>query len=106
MKRHCKTRKATGPAQRFTPGHCVPSSPADAAAISAGIAELRRIGFDVENPSRSSPWIFFHGHEERLQQFCRTVHDKKLDGVISLRGGYGSNYLIDFDLVTRLHGPK
>lgn len=49
---------------------------------------------------------FAASHNERLQQFCKTVHDKHIDGVIAARGGYGANYLIDFKLGTRLHGPK
>jgi len=40
------------------------------------------------------------------KQFCQTVHDKNIDGVIATRGGYGANYLIDSRLATRLRGPK
>lgn len=84
-----------------------PSSPADAAAISAGIAELRRLGFQIEAPAPMEPQGYFAGsHTERLQQFCKTVHDKRVDGVIAARGGYGANYLIDSRLSTRLQGPK
>lgn len=88
-------------------GIVFPSSPAEGAAMSAGIAELRRLGFEVENPEPlHSQGYFSAGHEERLQQFCRTVHNKQLDGVVAARGGYGANYLIDFRLATRLHAPK
>lgn len=84
-----------------------PSSPADAAAISAGIAEVRRLGFQIEAPAPMEPQGYFAGsHTERLQQFCKTVHDKRVDGVIAARGGYGANYLIDSRLSTRLQGPK
>ena len=84
-----------------------PSSPGEAAAISAGIAELRRLGFQVEEPDPVEPQGYFAGsHEERLQQFCKAVHDKLVDGVIAARGGYGANYLIDSRLSTRLQGPK
>ena len=84
-----------------------PSSPGEAAAVSAGIAELRRLGFQVEEPEPMEPQGYFAGsHEERLQQFCKTVQDKRVDGVIATRGGYGANYLIDSRLSTRLHGPK
>lgn len=84
-----------------------PSSPADGAAISAGIAELRRLGFQIEAPAPMEPQGYFAGsHTERLQQFCKTVHDKSVDGVIAARGGYGANYLIDSRLSTRLQGPK
>lgn len=84
-----------------------PSSPADAAAIVAGIAELRRLGFQIEEPAPMEPQGYFAGsHSERLQQFCKTVHDKRVEGVIAARGGYGANYLIDSRLSTRLQGPK
>lgn len=84
-----------------------PSSPADTAAMSAGIAELRRLGFEVEEPAPMQPQGYFAAsHEERLQQFCKTVHNKQIDGVIVTRGGYGANYLFDSRLSTRLQGPK
>jgi len=84
-----------------------PSSPADAAAVSAGIAELRRLGFQIDEPAPMEPQGYFAGsHNERLQQFCKTVQDKRVDGVIATRGGYGANYLIDSRLSTRLQGPK
>jgi muramoyltetrapeptide carboxypeptidase len=84
-----------------------PSSPAEDSAISAGVAELRRLGFQVEEPAPMVPHGYFAaGHEERLQQFCKTVHDNQVDGAIAARGGYGANYLIDFKLGTRLQGPK
>jgi muramoyltetrapeptide carboxypeptidase len=84
-----------------------PSSPGDAAALAAGVAELRRLGFQVEEPAPLEPQGYFAAsHNERLQQFRKTVHDKRVDGVIASRGGYGANYLIDFKLGTRLQGPK
>jgi muramoyltetrapeptide carboxypeptidase len=97
--------KALGKGSRL--GIVSPSSPAEAAAISAGVAELRRLGFIVEEPAPIvSQGYFAASHEERLQQFCKTVHNKNIDGVIATRGGYGANYLIDFRLGTRLQGPK
>ena len=84
-----------------------PSSPSEAAEISAGIAELRRLGFEVEEPAPMKPQGYFAGsHDKRLQQFCKTVNDKRLDAAIATRGGYGANYLIDSRLSTRLQGPK
>lgn len=84
-----------------------PSSPAEAGAITAGIEELRRLGFEVEEPEAMDAQGYFAGsHEERLQQFCRTIQNKSLDGVIATRGGYGANYLIDSLFSNRLQGPK
>jgi muramoyltetrapeptide carboxypeptidase len=88
-------------------GVVFPSSPGDAAGITAGVAELRRLGFQVEEPAEmESVGYFAATHSERLKQFCNTVHDKHIDGVIAARGGYGANYLIDARLSTRLQGPK
>jgi len=84
-----------------------PSSPAEANAIAAGVEELRRLGFQVEEPTCLDAQGYFAGsHKERLQQFCKTIHNKSVDGVVATRGGYGANYLIDFRLGTRLQGPK
>jgi len=83
------------------------ASPPDRAAVLAGAAELQRLGFDVKlPPERESLGYFASAHEIRVQDFCDAVHDKKVDGLIATRGGYGSNYLIDERLATRLHGPK
>jgi muramoyltetrapeptide carboxypeptidase len=84
-----------------------PSSPADAAAVSAGIAELRRLGFLLEEPPPMAPQGYFAGpHEELIRQFRKRFSDKSVDGVIATRGGYGANYLIEFNLATSLVGPK
>jgi muramoyltetrapeptide carboxypeptidase len=84
-----------------------PSSSADSVAIAAGIEELTRLGFVVEEPAPMTPDGYFAGSgKERLDQFCKIVHSKEIDGVIAARGGYGANYLIDFNLATRLRGPK
>ena len=84
-----------------------PSSPAEPAALSAGVAELRRLGFRVEDPPIFHPQGYFAGpHEELVKLFRKPFHDKSVDGVIATRGGYGANYLIDFRLGTSLFGPK
>jgi len=88
-------------------GVVFPSSPGDAAGVTAGVAELRRLGFQIEDPApMESVGYFAASHSERLQQFCKAVRDKRLDGVIASRGGYGANYLVDARLSTRLQGPK
>ncbi len=84
-----------------------PSSPADPAAVSAGMAELRRLGFLVEDEPPLTPQGYFAGpHEELIRHLRKKFSDKKIDGVIATRGGYGSNYLIDLRLATSLAGPK
>ncbi len=84
-----------------------PSSPADTDAILAGIAELRRLGFLVEEQSPLAPQGYFAGsHEELIRQVRKKFSDKSVAAVIATRGGYGANYLIDFKLATSLIGPK
>lgn len=84
-----------------------PSSPAEPAAVSEGIAELRRLGFLVEEQPPLAPQGYFAGpHEEIVRQFRKKFSDKSVDGVIATRGGYGANYLIDLKLGTSLFGPK
>ena len=84
-----------------------PSSPADPAALSAGVAELRRLGFRVEDPPILHPQGYFAGpHEELIRHLRKPFHDKSVDGVIATRGGYGANYLIDLRLATSIAGPK
>src|SRR5258705_5523726 len=78
-----------------------PSSPAEAAAVSAGIAELRRLGFQVEEPAPMvSQGYFAASHDERLQQFCKTVHDNHIHGWIATHSAYGANCLVDAHLST------
>ena len=84
-----------------------PSSSADPSAISAGVAELRRLGFVVEEPAPPSPEGYFAGaHKERVRQFQKPFREKSVGGVVATRGGYGANYLIDLQLTTSLVGPK
>jgi muramoyltetrapeptide carboxypeptidase len=84
-----------------------PSSPADAAAISLGMAELRRLGFVVEEFAPISPEGYFAGRrKERVRQFRKAFAEKSVGGVVAARGGYGANYLIDLDLAQGLAGPK
>ena len=84
-----------------------PSSPADPAAISAGIAELLRLGFLAEESAPLSAQGYFAGaHKQRLRQFQKPFKEKSISGAVAARGGYGANYLIDLQLATSLIGPK
>jgi muramoyltetrapeptide carboxypeptidase len=83
------------------------ASPPESAAVLAGVKELRRLGFEVLLPPERQPQGYFAGtREERLQDFCLAMHDKSVDALVATRGGYGSNYLIDSRVSTRLQGPK
>ncbi len=62
-------------------GVFAPASPADSVEMIAGLAELKRHGFQV-------------------------VANTQVDGLVALRGGYGSNYLLDFELEKSLANSK
>src|SRR6266436_4151994 len=73
-----------------------PASPGSEAKVIAGIAELRRLGFVVELPAMQQPEGYFAASTEaRGAELVRLLGDTKVDGVIGVRGGYGSNYLLD-----------
>ena len=84
-----------------------PASPADRMDLFAGIAELRRLGFEVEAPFEYDIEGFFAASvEERLEEFLASVQNPYVEGMVASRGGYGSNYLLDADLQSQLPAPK
>jgi muramoyltetrapeptide carboxypeptidase len=88
-------------------GVFAPASPADSVAMIAGLAELKRHGFQVVTNQDSKAEGYFAGPAlERLNGFLGTLNSDQVDGLVALRGGYGSNYLLDFDLAKSLASPK
>jgi muramoyltetrapeptide carboxypeptidase len=84
-----------------------PASPGDQADAGRGLAELERLGFSVELPLQAvSEGYFAASTEERRAEFVKALTDDRVDGVITLRGGYGSNYLLDERLVAELGRQK
>ena len=84
-----------------------PASPAPEARIEAGIAELRRLGFAVETVQDLKSEGYFAGSErQRRDQFLRFLADEHIAALIGLRGGYGSNYLLDGGLADELKSEK
>jgi len=72
------------------------SPPSDAADMRMGIFELRRLGFDVVAAHEFLPSGYFAAPaEERLEGFLGAVRNPEFDGLVALRGGYGSTYLLD-----------
>jgi muramoyltetrapeptide carboxypeptidase len=73
-----------------------PASPADAPKAQAGREELLRLGFAVESlPSDTQQGYFAASAKARGEEFVRLMKNKSVDGVVAMRGGYGSNYLLD-----------
>src|SRR5713226_7426928 len=88
-------------------GVFAPASPADEVKTKAGLAELARLGFGVEPTVRNSgDGYFASSAKERRAEFLRMLAEPRVDALIGLRGGYGSNYLLDEQLVEKLEQPK
>jgi muramoyltetrapeptide carboxypeptidase len=80
-----------------------PASPGHLEPEQRGVAELRRLGFAVERAaSRTSQGYFAASASERRAELLRALRDPRIDALISLRGGYGSNYLLDESLASEL----
>lgn len=80
-------------------GVFAPASPANSVEMIAGLAELKRQGFQVVSNQDSKAEGYFAGAAlERMNGFVSGVNSEQIDGLIALRGGYGSNYLLEFAL--------
>ena len=88
-------------------GVFAPASPADSVAMIAGLAELKRHGFIVVVNQDSKAEGYFAGTDlERVTGFLGAVNSNQVDGLVALRGGYGSNYLLKFDIEKSLENIK
>ena len=88
-------------------GVFAPASPAEAVDMLAGLTELKRHGFQVVANQTAKAEGYFAGPAlDRTNGFLNTVNSEQVDGLVGLRGGYGSNYLLDFDLEKSIAGPK
>jgi muramoyltetrapeptide carboxypeptidase len=84
-----------------------PASPGNPANLAAGIAELQRLGFHVNPPACFQPVGYFSGtREERLAEFATAIQEYEVDGLVAVRGGYGTSHLIDNKFNSRLAIPK
>jgi muramoyltetrapeptide carboxypeptidase len=88
-------------------GVFAPASPADSVEMIAGLAELKRQGFQVVSNQDSKAEGYFAGPAlDRMNGFLSGIQSEQIDGLIALRGGYGSNYLLEFDLERNLERAK
>ena len=88
-------------------GVFAPASPAPAVDMIAGLTELKRHAFQVVANQDSKAEGFFAGSSlDRVNGFLAAVNSDQVDGLVALRGGYGSNYLLDFELEKSLASPK
>jgi muramoyltetrapeptide carboxypeptidase len=88
-------------------GVFAPASPAPAVDMIAGLTELKRLGFQVvANQDTKAEGYFAGSSLERVGGFQSAVNSDQVEGLIALRGGYGSNYLLDYKLEKSLASPK
>jgi len=84
-----------------------PASPGGEAKVAAGVAELRRLGFAADVPAAPRADGYFAASvDARRDEFVKLLSDTNVDGLIGLRGGYGSNYLLDAKLASAAGEPK
>src|SRR5258708_32979283 len=88
-------------------GVFAPASPAESVEMIAGLAELKRHGFQVVANQDTKAEGYFAGPSlERVNGFLGTLNSDQVDGLVALRGGYGSNYLLEFELEESLTNLK
>jgi muramoyltetrapeptide carboxypeptidase len=97
--------RALAPGSRL--GVFAPASPAQSVETIAGLAELKRHGFQVvANQDIKAEGYFAGPPLERANGFLGTLNSDQVDGLVALRGGYGSNYLLEFELEKSLANLK
>ena len=88
-------------------GVFAPASPAAPVDMISGLTELKRLGFQIAANQDTKAEGYFAGSAlERVNGFQAAMLSDQVDGLIALRGGYGSNYLLDYPLEKTLPNPK
>lgn len=84
-----------------------PASPTDFGKVLAGAEELRRLGFHVEDATPLTPEGYFAGSVRgRRDELLNGLDRDDVDALVAIRGGYGSNYLLEGLVVGRADSPK
>ncbi len=84
-----------------------PASPAEFAKVVAGAEELRRLGFQVADATPLSAESYFAGSVAgRRNEFLSELERDDVDALVAIRGGYGSNYLLDKLEIKQSDTPK
>ena len=91
-------------------GIVAPASPAQPDRVERGLVALRAMGFAPKlgaNVLLGDPLYFAGTPEQRLTDLHAAFADPATSAVMCLRGGYGSNYLLEgLDLETIAAHPK
>src|SRR5262249_31972409 len=73
-----------------------PASPADESRVRQGLAELRSLGFVPRDSfAREAQGYFSATADSRFHHFSALLSDANVAALFALRGGYGSNYLLE-----------
>lgn len=84
-----------------------PASPGEHADLLAGIAELKRLGYDCVPAQLPIPEGYFAGSpEDRLENFLEALRDPQSAALLAVRGGYGSQYLLESDFSGQVGQPR
>jgi muramoyltetrapeptide carboxypeptidase len=84
-----------------------PASPAEQMEVTAGLAELRRLGYEFTPVQFPGSEGYFAGSTAfRLDGFIKAARRSEIDGLFALRGGYGATYLLDHNVSAQLQDPK
>jgi muramoyltetrapeptide carboxypeptidase len=84
-----------------------PASPAEYSKVLAGAEELRKLGFHVADSTPLAPEGYFAGAlSGRRNELLSELERDDVDALVAVRGGYGSNYLLDNLAIERAHSPK
>jgi muramoyltetrapeptide carboxypeptidase len=102
-----EVRKPRGLNSRSVLMPFAPASPADFAKVLAGAEELRNLGFEVADATPLAAEGYFAGKlSGRRDEFLSELERDDVHALVAVRGGYGSNYLLDDLVVERFHVPK
>ncbi|MDP9338723.1 MAG: LD-carboxypeptidase [Acidobacteriota bacterium] len=84
-----------------------PASPAEPLRIAAGIAELVRLGFRVADRAMFANDGYFAGvMANRRDDFIAALERHDIHALVGVRGGYGSNYLLEGLEISAPANPK
>jgi len=84
-----------------------PASPAEFAKVVAGAEELRRLGFQVADATPLTSEGYFAGAlSGRRNEFLEVLERDDVNALLAVRGGYGSNYLLEDLEVGSADKPK
>ena len=84
-----------------------PASPAETSRIAAGLAELSRLGWRVEERASMVNDGYFAGTlTSRRSDLVGALERDDIGALVGTRGGYGSNYLLDDLNISKPASPK